>query len=333
MNPKTLLIFFIVSFAADSYGQKSKKFFRSDYTYIDELQSFYKIHSIPRNWTEAKRVCAQEQAILFHPDNDEEAQIFISFWNKTNSGILWLLVGLSDILVEGEYETVDGKSGYDVYKNWFPGEPNNFGGIENCAYIDLLKGPGYLADQDCNKQNSFSCKKTLKSLQWNEQCDMPYLDYTFNTNNGKCYKLHTTPLNWTEANALCRLEQSSLAKVTNRRDAEYLAKLTVSTPTPKVKGKYQRGIYHLGFYNRFDEGWQVVGGKPMLVDLNLWYGNYQPEGENLDQCGAMFFDGRLIDINCDTKSFFICEREVKKVTSPDDIAQQIIQPFVGGGLY
>ncbi|KAJ8725741.1 hypothetical protein PYW08_003924 [Mythimna loreyi] len=287
MNTKTLLFFFIVNFASHSYGQKSKKFFRNDYTYMDELKSFYKIHTVPQTWADAKRVCALEQATFWHPDNDDEANALLSFWNRTKPNIEWMYVALSDLFVEGVFETIDGKP---------------------------------------------VSEKTLQSLEWNYQCDMPNLDYTFNNKNGKCYKLHTTPLNWNEAKAVCQLEQSSLAKVHNQLDADYLAKLTKSTPIPRVKAKYQRGIYHLGFYNRLNEGWRTVGGKPMIVDLDTWFDNYQPEAENRDQCGAMFFNGRLININCDMRSFFICEHELEDVILPAYTAQPLLQPFVGGGV-
>ncbi|KAJ8725738.1 hypothetical protein PYW08_003921 [Mythimna loreyi] len=331
MNPTTLLILFIVNFAADSYGQQSKKFFRSDYTYIEEVQSFYKFHD-PQTWADAKRICAQELATFWYPENDNEAKVFLEFANKTKPNIDYMFVGMSDLLVEGVFETVEGKSISEVYQNWLAGDPDNFEGTQNCVNFYIKEGPGYIADDECDKKLSFNCKKTLQSLEWNEQCDMPYLDYTYSYKNGKCYKVHTTPLKWNEANAVCRLEQSSLAKVNNRQEAYYLAKLTESTPTPKVKGKYQRGIYHMGFYNRFNEGWQTIGGKPMVVDLNLWWGNYQPEEENLEQCGGMFFNGRLVNIDCDMRSFFVCEREVKKVITPDDTAQPLIIPFVGGGV-
>ena len=89
-------------------GQKAKRFFRKDYTYIEEFDSFYKIHIIPQTWPDAKRVCAQEGATFWHPDNDDEARGLISLWNTTKPKIEWMYVGLSDLLVEGTFETVDG---------------------------------------------------------------------------------------------------------------------------------------------------------------------------------------------------------------------------------
>ena len=85
-------------------------------------------------------------------------------------------------------------------------------------------------------------------------------DYTLSNDIGKCYKLHTTPAKWSEAYSICQLEQSNLAIINNRREAEFLVKFTEFTPKPRVKGKYQRGIYHLGFHNKLNDGWKTVKG-------------------------------------------------------------------------
>lgn len=92
--------------------------------------------------------------------------------------------------------------------------------------------------------------------------------YIFNEDNGKCYKLHTTPMNWNDSYAICRLEQSHLAVITSRQEANYLGSLTEFTPNPRVKENYQRGIYHVGLHNKFKEGWQTVKGMWMCIYLS-----------------------------------------------------------------
>nr|QWY13098.1 IML1 [Mythimna separata] len=337
MFSKTLFFLLIVNFVSDTYGQKDKKFFRKDYTYKEAFQSFYKFHTIPQTWTDAKRVCALEGATFWHPENDNEANALLSFWNKTKPKIEWIYVGISDLLVEGAFETVDGKSISEVYNNWQPGQPDNYGEGQDCVYMYLKEGPGYLDDYACDKKYSFICKKTLQSLEWNYQCNLPNLDYSYNKDNGKCYKLHTSPLSWTEAYAACKLEQSYLAVISNSQETDYLVKLTDSTPKPRIKGEYQRGIYHLGFHNRFNEGWQTVKGKRLNVDQEAWFDNYQPDGDNHGECGSMFFNGRFINTACEMKAFFICEHDganspAAVTTSLSGSEQPILQPFVGGGI-
>ena len=89
-------------------AQKEDKLFRKDYNYIEKFESFYKIHTIPQSWFDAKRVCALEGATLWHPDSDDEAQELLSFWRKTKPNVEWMLTGLSDLLVRDVFQTVDG---------------------------------------------------------------------------------------------------------------------------------------------------------------------------------------------------------------------------------
>nr|QWY13111.1 IML14 [Mythimna separata] len=313
------LLFLFAVFVSDSYGQRDKKFFRKDYHYLEALESFYKIHTIPKTWSDAKQVCALEAASFFYPENDDEANAMTSLWEKMRPNIKWVWIGISDLLVEGVFVTVDGKSIHEVYCKWFDqGQPDNAGGKENCLNMDLK---GQMNDYPCDVKSYFICKKSLQSLEWNNQCNMPNLDYIFSKNTGKCYKLHTAPLNWTEAYAMCQVEQSSLAIISNQREANFLAKLTVSTPKPRIQEKYSRGIYHVGFHNRLNEGWQTLKGTRMNADAaDLWFDNYQPDGTGNGACGAMFFNGRLINTDCDTKSFFICEHELDNTRTPASIS-------------
>ena len=105
------LYFFGLSFTifVFSDGHRGKKFFRDDYNYIEAVESFYKIHMKQQNFTDAKRMCALEGASLFYAQNDDEAHAVIEFWNKTHpSGDWTVFVGLTDVMTEGEFETIDG---------------------------------------------------------------------------------------------------------------------------------------------------------------------------------------------------------------------------------
>ncbi|KAJ8725734.1 hypothetical protein PYW08_003917 [Mythimna loreyi] len=232
------------------------------------------------------------------------------------------------MLVEGVFETVDGKSISEVYTNWRQGEPNNHGN-EDC--VDFTIDNEKMNDNSCGRPFHFICKKSLKTLDWNFNCDIPNLDYTLSKQSAKCYKLHTTPLNWNEAYSQCQLEQSSLAVINNNYERDFLVKLLESTPRPRVTTQYQRGMYHLGFYNKLNQGWQTVKGTPLNVDKDAWFDNYQPdEPIDHDECGSMFYTGRLINTGCEMKSFFICEHQ------PDHVIASSIalsdQPYVGGGI-
>ncbi|KAJ8725743.1 hypothetical protein PYW08_003926 [Mythimna loreyi] len=259
MLSKTLFIFISVNLVWDSYGQRSQRFFRDDYNYIET--------------------------------------------------------------------TIEGKPLTQVYSIWELHEPNNAGGDEDCVHIDKQ---GYMNDCECDAKYNYICKKALKSLEWNDECNMPNLDYKFNKDTGNCYKIHTTPLTWAEASAMCEVEHTSLAMITDQLDAYHLVKLTESTPTPRITENYQRGIYHLGFHNRLNEGWQTVKGIPINVDDEVWYDSYQPEGRM--QCGSMFYTGRLVNIDCEIKCFFICQHKPGRNNPQLRLSSSLqpIVPFVSG---
>ena len=65
------------------------------------------MHMTKLTWADAKRMCALEGASLFYPDNSKEATALISFWTARYD-TPQIFLGLSDILVEGLFETIDG---------------------------------------------------------------------------------------------------------------------------------------------------------------------------------------------------------------------------------
>ncbi|KAF9790180.1 hypothetical protein SFRURICE_010840 [Spodoptera frugiperda] len=151
-------------------GQRDKKFFRKDYKYLEAVEGFYKIHTLHKTWPEAKRVCALEGASLFYPENDDEAHAVLSFWNATQP-YRWVYVGISDLIVKGVFETIDG-------------EPNDAGGVEDCV---ILRQDGTLNDDQCTKKFPFICKKSLQSLEWNQRCNFPNLGTALDDTGYTCW--------------------------------------------------------------------------------------------------------------------------------------------------
>lgn len=60
----------------------------------------------------------------------------------------------------------------DVYHNWSPGEPNDADGNEDCV---VMRQDGTFNDIPCFIKKPFICKKTLVTLEWNKECNMPNL--------------------------------------------------------------------------------------------------------------------------------------------------------------
>ena len=95
--------------------QKDKQFFRTDYTYIAAVNSFYKIHTTAQNWFDAKLECAQEGANLFFAEDDDEQNAVMSLRNATQPDVKRVFVGISNLTSEGEFETIDGTFKYILH--------------------------------------------------------------------------------------------------------------------------------------------------------------------------------------------------------------------------
>uniref|UniRef100_A0A2A4JYM9 C-type lectin domain-containing protein n=1 Tax=Heliothis virescens TaxID=7102 RepID=A0A2A4JYM9_HELVI len=288
-------------------GEKLKH--RQDYTYIEATQGFYKFHKDPLPWLEARRMCALEGASLFHPKNEAEAKEALLLWKNTAPAKKWIYSGLSDLISEGTFVTVNGENSVDVYTNWKRGQPDDFRKREDCV---LMTNDGLMNDIVCTDKNSFICKKNIDTYEWNHNCNIYNMDYKLNQKTGKCYKLHTKPMDWNGANAACSAELTHLAVINDQQDADYLAKLVESTLARSIGGNYIRGLFHVGFSNKAKHGWTTVEGTPLNKNAALWWGDNVPDDSDSQQCGAMFYSGRLTPIDCNLRSLFVCEHQVKK---------------------
>ncbi|XP_073943839.1 uncharacterized protein isoform X1 [Choristoneura fumiferana] len=293
-------------------GQPRQKFFRKDYTFLEDSQAFYKIHTIHKTWQDAKKRCQMEGASLFYAEDEIEADAVQGLWNKTQPQFAWVYVGISDLLAKGVFETVDGRPVLDIYNNWGQGEPNDADGNEDCV---ILRRDNTLNDDKCDRKYPFICKKSLLYLDWNTLCDIPDPSYVFNKDLGKCYKFHLTPMNWTDAHAMCSIEQSYLAIINSQAEADYLVKVTEEAPKSKIKGNFLSGAVYLGYHNRDDDGWKTIKGTTLEESGYTGWGNQQPDGGVNEPCGSMFYNGRLNDLGCHQKCFFICEHDIGLLNS------------------
>ena len=79
----------------------------------------------------------------------EEQEVFAA----TGANGRWTTIGVNDIATEGVWVNEDGTP--MAYTNWKRGEPNNWGGREDCIYV---RG-GQWQDVPCTGSYPFICKK------------------------------------------------------------------------------------------------------------------------------------------------------------------------------
>nr|XP_002120905.3 macrophage mannose receptor 1 isoform X2 [Ciona intestinalis] len=105
-----------------------------------------------QTWVQARDACRQQNADLLSITSPKE-QAWIAGRINVVTTVMWL--GMSDITVEGNWAWSDG---YPlVYLNWRAGQPNSYGGNEDCGAI--ITRNGLWGDTPCSRHLSFICKK------------------------------------------------------------------------------------------------------------------------------------------------------------------------------
>jgi hypothetical protein len=81
------------------------------------VNKYYKFHRNKQTWFGARKVCQDEQATLALPENLEEANVMLKYFNDKYpasklSDIVhkdYLLIGFHDFFNEGEYVSLKGE--------------------------------------------------------------------------------------------------------------------------------------------------------------------------------------------------------------------------------
>ncbi|XP_072943531.1 uncharacterized protein [Epargyreus clarus] len=288
------------------HGQCEKKIFRKDYVYKEDTNNFYKINTLYKTWSEAKKDCMMDRATLFYPEDEKEATSIIAFWNKRQSRLQKMWIGVADWIIKESYQTVDGKNLFEVYDKWAFNEPDKSGDNKGCV---VMQGDGTLRVESCTNSYGYFCKKSPKSFQWNSECGLPDVGYKYNKDLQKCYKFHLIPENWTEAYSICKSEDSHLAIVNSQMEYNYLKNITAGADKVSVVGYFVRGSVFLGFHSK-NGLWETIDGVPLQDSGFGNLGNYTPSDSGLEACGCMFYGGEFFDVACSNRMFFICEHAI-----------------------
>ncbi|CAG04688.1 unnamed protein product [Tetraodon nigroviridis] len=114
----------------------------------------YFFSKLTKNWNQSREFCISkggDLAVL----NSKEEQAFVNGWLKTSQNA-W--IGLFDIETEGTWKWVDGTVVTTTY--WQPGQPNSYGGNQDCGEIlQDSGGVGQWNDDACTADQTWVCEK------------------------------------------------------------------------------------------------------------------------------------------------------------------------------
>lgn len=124
----------------------------------------YLICPVGRTWEESRLHCQEVGAEMVFIDGPEE-----DLWLRAQleaRGLWQCWIGLSDGALEGQFLWLDGA--FPTWTNWGGGEPNDWGGNEDCT--QFITG-GYWNDLNCNSKLAVACEDLCTSPEQDEDHD------------------------------------------------------------------------------------------------------------------------------------------------------------------
>ncbi|NXX36210.1 MRC1 protein, partial [Nicator chloris] len=181
----------------------------------------YSIHRDPKTWEDALSSCKKQDGDLASIHNIAEYSFLVSQLGYKPTEELWL--GLNDLKAHFYFEWSDGTP--VTFTKWQPRHPAYTNTLEDCV---AMKGQdGYWANDVCNKQLGYICKKKPSSQPSEKEtiedpgCQKGWKRYGFH-----CYLVGTALLTFSEANKTCEQSKAYLATVESRNEQNFLISLT-----------------------------------------------------------------------------------------------------------
>jgi hypothetical protein len=122
------------------------------YTLAAGPNGYYRTITTGASWTNAQAACAAHVPGSTHLIVlSTTAEVSYAATQVAGTQVAW--IGLSDIAAETQFVTVTGETGDQ--RPWSAGEPNNGGGVEDCA---VAKSNAQLDDRPCGTGYRYICE-------------------------------------------------------------------------------------------------------------------------------------------------------------------------------
>ena len=119
--------------------------------------SCYKLLTGEMTWDDASKICMDRGTVLMVPDSLDEHEFL---WNmfKASSAVGDVWIGCNDKMKEGRYVREGEKGKECSYRNWAPGQPDNYLGSQHCLQM-WREYSGRWDDDSCTKTKFAICER------------------------------------------------------------------------------------------------------------------------------------------------------------------------------
>uniref|UniRef100_F6TGD6 C-type mannose receptor 2 n=1 Tax=Ciona intestinalis TaxID=7719 RepID=F6TGD6_CIOIN len=190
-----------------------------------------------QTWVQARDACRQQNADLLSITSPKEQAWIAAGRINVVTTVMWL--GMSDITVEGNWAWSDG---YPlVYLNWRAGQPNSYGGNEDCGAI--ITRNGLWGDTPCSRHLSFICKKRGMTNWGKHEPSHPpnyahatlYCESGWKSIGGRCFRLGCTiPSVWFDAQTSCKKVGADVARIGSKAELDEIIVWMEATRSLKI---------------------------------------------------------------------------------------------------
>nr|XP_022339845.1 semaphorin-5B-like [Crassostrea virginica] len=240
-------------------------------------ENCYRLYTTRRPWMDALKACQAVGSSLVDVGSDGE-QTFVH--NLARGNEFW--ISGSDSSTERQWLWYGSIQSWG-YTKWNSGEPNDAGG-EDCA--SLLSG-GRWNDYPCSRDMAYICEQTTAL----DACDS-----TWSFRDGRCYKLFTSKVTWSNALKTCQANSANLVNIADSGENSFVRGIAAGNH-----------IWMGGFDGPKEGSWAWSGGVFSFSYTN--WNSGQPDNSGDEDCNMMYHDsGRWNDLSCSSSLAFVCEK-------------------------
>ncbi len=258
---------------------------------LDLATGRYCVHKVQLTWDEAERRCVEGGAHLATIDNAAE--------DRALRDALASPIGFEGNVWIGLVEPQEGRWLWATtqpvtFTAWFPNEPNNAGGDENCG--EMYSQSGLWNDVRCDSPRGYLCelrsapRAKKKALACSGKAfTLGAIDYCFHRDAG---------LTWEQARRACSGDGGELATFLTKEEHEAVRALMAT--------RLGNDSAWIGVNDRRIEGsWEWVSGE--RSSYTHWRTG-EPNNVGDEDCTEWFTaDGAWNDVPCSVTKFAICE--------------------------